>query len=177
MFLRMFTYFCARHEIPYYGLLMKNIFYILSVVVLIFVFSRCNEMGGICLSNQNAAQVGLYSSYHHGDVDTVLTNLYIAGIGREDSLVYDSATVSDLFLPLSMHRDTTGFIIKVKTLIDTLWFAYSRNLTYVSGDCGMAVEIDVDTVWFTDRFLDSVVIIQPLIRYNENVENIKLYIY
>jgi len=134
-------------------------------------------MGGICLSNQNAAQAGLYSSYHSGDVDTMLNDLYILGIGREDSLLYDSAHVSELFLPLSMHSDTTGFIVRVRTLTDTLWFSYTRDLSYVSGECGMAVEMNIDTVWHTDRFLDSVAIIQPLIRYNENVENIKIYIY
>ena len=154
---------------------MKNVYYILLVAILGVVFGRC-ESSDICLSNQNAAQVGLYSAYSHSDKDTVLTNLYVLGIGREDSLLYDSGSLSKMFLPLSMHADTTAYLVKVKTLIDTVWFTYNRDLTYVSGDCGMAVEIELDTIWFTGRFIDSVSIIQPFIRYNENVENIKLYI-
>jgi hypothetical protein len=154
---------------------MKNVYYIILIVILGFVFGRC-ETSDICLSNQNSAQVGLYSAFSKVDKDTVLTDLYILGVGREDSLLYDSVSLNKLFLPLSMHSDTSTFLIKVKTLLDTIWFVYDRNLTYVSGDCGMAVEIELDTVWFSDRFIDSVAIIQPFIKYNENIENIKLYI-
>ncbi len=154
---------------------MKNIYYIFLVVILAIVFGRC-ETSDICLSNQNATQAGLYSAYSTTDKDTVLTDLYVLGIGREDSLLYDSVALNKLFLPLSMHADTTAFMIKVKTLTDTIWFVYNRDLTYVSGDCGMAVDIELDTIWFTDRFIDSVAIIEPFIRYNENTENIKLYI-
>ncbi len=154
---------------------MKNVYYIILIVILAAVFGRC-ETSDICLSNQNAAQAGLYSAYSHTDKDTVLTDLYVYGIGSENSLLYDSVSLNKLFLPLSMHSDTSMYLIKVKTLLDTIWFKYKRDLTYVSGDCGMAVEIELDTIWFTDRFIDSVAIIQPFIRYNENVENIKLYI-
>jgi hypothetical protein len=104
-----------------------------------------------------------------------MTDLYIKGIGN-DSLLYSDASANKLFLPLSMHNDSTAFQIKIKTLLDTLWFSYSRKLVYVSGDCGMFVESEIDTVWFTGRFIDSVAIIDPYIRYNENIENIKIYI-
>ncbi len=154
---------------------MKNVYYIILIVILGVVFGRC-ETSDICLSNQNAAQAGLYSAYSHTDKDTVLTDLYVYGVGSENSLLYDSVSLNKLFLPLSMHSDTSMYLIKVKTLLDTIWFKYRRDLTYVSGDCGMAVEIELDTIWFTGRFIDSVAIIQPFIRYNENVENIKLYI-
>jgi len=143
--------------------------------MLLLFFSKCDEMGDICLSNQNAAQAGLYSSYHTSDTDTVLTDLDIKGIGN-DSLLYEDASLSKLFLPLSMHSDTTAFQIKIKTLLDTLWFSYKRTLVHVSGDCGMFVESDIDTVWFTGRFIDSIAISDPFIRYNENIENIKIYI-
>jgi hypothetical protein len=154
---------------------MKNIHYILLGIVLLLVFSKCDEMGDLCLSNQNAVQAGLYSTYHTADKDTVMTDLYIKGIGN-DSLLYSDASANKLFLPLSMHNDSTAFQIKIKTLLDTLWFSYSRKLVYVSGDCGMFVESEIDTVWFTGRFIDSVAIIDPYIRYNENIENIKIYI-
>ncbi len=155
--------------------LMKNVYYIILAVILGIIFGRC-ETSDICLSNQNAAQTGLYSAYSHTDKDTVLTNLYVLGLGKGDNLLYDSVSLNKLFLPLSMHSDTTAYLIKVKTLLDTIWFVYKRDLSYVSGDCGMAVEIELDTILFTGRFIDSVAIIQPFIKYNENTENIKLYI-
>ena len=154
---------------------MKSGYYIIITVILAILFGRC-ESSDLCLSNQNSAQVGLYSAYSTTDKDTVLTDLYVLGVGREDSLLYDSVYLNKMFLPLSMHTDTTTYLVKVKTLLDTIWFVYNRDLTYVSGDCGMAVEIELDTIWFTGRFIDSVAIIQPFIRYNENIENIKLYI-
>jgi hypothetical protein len=153
--------------------LMKNFYYILITVVLTASFSSCDEMGNICLSNQNSAQAGLYSAYTARD--TVLTELYVHGIGN-DSLLYDSVAISKLFLPLSMHADTSAFRIKVRRLIDTIWFVYKRDLSYVSGDCGLTVSIELDTIWFTNRFIDSVAIDYPFVEYNESIENVKIFI-
>jgi len=153
---------------------MKNFYHItIAAILSVFFFSSCDEMGDICLSNQNAAQAGLYSAYT--DRDTVLTELYVHGIGN-DSLLYDSVAISKLFLPLSMHADTSAFRIKVRRLIDTIWFAYKRDLSYVSGDCGFTVSIELDTIWFTNRFIDSVAIDYPFVEYNESIENVKIFI-
>jgi hypothetical protein len=154
---------------------MKRTVFLLSVLFFSIVLIRCSP-DDICLSNQNAVQVGFYSAYSETDKDTTLSDLSVFGVGRSDSLLYRNVAVNKLFLPLSMHVDTTAFLLKVSTLQDTLWLAYKRRLSYVSGNCGMAVEITVDTMWFNGRFIDSVAIVQPLIKYNENVENIKLYI-
>jgi len=154
---------------------MKNIYYIFLALILTVIFGRCDEMGDICLSNQNAVQAGLYSAYSLSDKDTVLTDLYVQGVGH-DSLLYDSVAMNKLFLPLSMHSDTTAFRIKVKTLLDTVWFVYKRDLSYISGSCGLSVSIELDTIWFTGRFIDSVAIDYPFVEYNENIENVKIYI-
>jgi hypothetical protein len=152
---------------------MKKIAYIIIAVIVSILFTKCDEMGDICLSNQNAAQAGLYSSYT--DADTILRELYVHGLGN-DSLLYDSVAINKLFLPLSMHSDTTAFRIMVRRLIDTIWFTYKRDLSYVSGDCGFTVSIELDTIWFTRRFIDSVAIDYPFIEYNESIENVKIYI-
>jgi len=155
---------------------MKNVIYIISAVLLSIVFWKCDSGGGdICLSNQNAAQAGLYSAHSLSDKDTVLTDLYIQGVGN-DSILYDSVAVNSLFLPLSMQTDTTAYRIKVKTLLDTIWFVYKRDLSYVTSDCGLTMNIGIDTVLFTGRFIDSVAVIYPYILYNENIENVKIYI-
>ncbi len=155
---------------------MKYVFYIVLTIILSVIFGRCDSGGDdICLSNQNAAQAGLYSAHSLSDKDTVLTDLYIQGVGN-DSILYDSVAVNSLFLPLSMHTDTTAYRIKVKTLLDTIWFVYRRDLSYVSSSCGLTMNIEIDTILFTGRFIDSVAINYPYILYNENIENVKIYI-
>ena len=154
---------------------MKTIYHITAAVVLAVIIGRCDSSGDICLSNQNAAQAGLYTAHSNSDKDTVLTELYVQGVGN-DSILYENVSTSDLFLPLTMHADTSAFTIKVKTLLDTIWFVYKRDLEYVSGDCGFAVSIEIDTIFFTERFIDSVAIDYPYVKYNENIENVKIYI-
>jgi len=152
---------------------MKNIYYIITAIILTIIFGRCDDMGGICLSNQNAAQTGLYSA--HTKRDTVLTDLYVQGVGN-DSILYENVATSDLFLPLSLQKDTTAFALKVKSLRDTIWFVYKRDLTYVSGDCGFGENIEIDTIWFNGRFIDSVSIDYPFVKYNEDIDNVKIFI-
>ncbi len=155
---------------------MKNTVYIALAFILSVIFVKCDNMDGdICLSNQNSVQASLYSAYSPDDKDTVLTDLYVQGVGN-DSLLYDSVATSSLFLPLAMHTDTTAYRIKVKALLDTIWFVYKRDLSYISGNCGLTMNIEIDTVFFTGRFIDSVAINYPYILYNENIENVKIYI-
>lgn len=130
----------------------------------------------ICLSNQNAVQTGFYSAYSKINKDTVLNNTSVIGKGAIDS-VYNKELVQKMFLPLSFVSDTTAFIIENNTLKDTIWFKHNKELFFVSRNCGFSFNFVVDTVWFTQTFIDSVALDYKPINYNENIENVKIYIY
>lgn len=129
-----------------------------------------------CLSNQHALQAGFYSAWSTIDRDSVLTDVSVFGLDLTDS-IYRKESLNELFLPLNFNSDTTAFVVSVKTLKDTLWLVHSKELDFISGDCGYFFNFDLDTLIFTGAFIDSVAVDYPLIRYGESTENIKLYIY
>lgn len=142
----------------------------------------CDE-DSFCLSNQHAIQASLYSMSSGTASDTTLTSISIWGIDN-DSLLYDSTRVSKMFLPANLNADSTSFIIKQEKLIndevisqsDTLKFIYTRNLHYVSGECGMTYNLILDTIIHTINIIDSVRISYANVNYSENIENVKIYI-
>ena len=135
----------------------------------------CNNDDDVQLSYQHTVQVGLYSMHTHND--TTLTDVKIYGVGREDSLLYDEASIGSLFLNMRMDHDTTEFVFQTQTLEDDLFFSYTTRLVPVSGTAGIAMEITLDSVGHTSTFIDSVAIVYNKIKYNESRENVQIFVY
>ncbi len=148
----------------------------LGVVLPAFIWLVACQRDEACLSNQNAVQAGFYSAWSTTDKDSTLSDVSVYGLGVADS-VYSVESLSDLFLPLSFSSDTTGFVIGVKTLRDTLWMVHRKELDFISGNCGYVFSFELDTILHTGAFIDSVAIDYSSVRYGESAENIKLYIY
>ncbi|MFO8001819.1 MAG: DUF6452 family protein [Marinilabilia sp.] len=146
-----------------------------AIIGLIFFLSGCDN-DEACLSNQNSAQVKMYSAWSEDDRDSTLSNVSLVGIDRTDS-VYSDQTLSELFMPLDFESDTTTFVLSAQTLKDTISFVHSSELDFISGECGYIFSFEIDTFMHTDAFIDSAAIEHPFIEYGESVENIKLYIY
>lgn len=126
------------------------------------------------LSYQNTVQVGIYS--RHTLNDTVLTYVSAYGIGREDSLLYDTADVSTLFLNLNMKSDSTSFIVKSQTLQDRISFYYRKHVEPVSGSGGITMEFNIDSIAIVGGFIDSAAITYSGVNYNESLENVKIFV-
>ena len=139
------------------------------------IAGACNADDDMQLSYQHTVQVGLYSMHTHND--TTLTEVSVYGIGREDSLLYDKETTGSLFLNLDMRRCTTEFVVKTQTLEDDLFFTYEKQLDAVSGSAGIAMEITLDSIGYTNTFIDSAAISYRKIKYNESLENVKIFVY
>jgi len=142
-----------------------------------------------CLSNQNAVQAGFYSRSGAEDKDTTLSGIYVNGVGSSDLLMpYDSARINDLFLPLNFHgdvaNDSTAFVIKQKRIIsdkvdsisDVVIFYHQKELVFISGECGMFYNMTVDSMRFTTNLIDTVRLEYPHVKYDENIENVKIFI-
>lgn len=137
----------------------------------------CNPES-ICLSSQHAVQTGFYSSYATTDKDTLVEKLWVRGVGGPDTLINDTTSVSKLFLPLSFETDTTAFVFPFVDgkLVDTVRFVTDKELIFVSGECGYYFKFHIREVLHTKIVVDSVAILNPIVDYNENRENVKFYL-
>jgi hypothetical protein len=105
-------------------------------------------------------------------------NTTIYGLGMpEDSTIYNDETVNKIFLKLAFDSDTTSYIVIRQTLKDTIHFVHTKKLDFISRKCGFTFNFKLDTVLFSGIFIDSVAVINPNIRYNENFDNLEIYIY
>jgi len=157
-------------------------------IVCVTVIWSCTK-DDFCLSNQNAVQVGFYSRSSAEDKDSTLSGIHIHRVGLTDTLPpYDSVSVNKLFLPLNFHGETdddsTGFVIRQRFIsgdgekinADTIVFYHRKELVFISGECGMFYNMTIDSLRFTTDFIDTVRTEYPHVKYDENIENVKIYI-
>ena len=148
----------------------------ISVILLVMALKSCTS-DDVCLSYQHNVQTGFYSARSVTHADTTLSDVVIYGIGRADSALYNVSSINKLFLNLNLNQDYTGYVIHTKTLIDTIMFWYRKELTPISGTCGVTFSLTIDSVGYTNTFIDSVSIIYPYLQYKENAENVEIFIY
>ena len=166
---------------------MKIKYFGFVIVCLVIVWSCTND--DFCLSNQNAVQVGFYSRSVAVEKDSILSGIHVHRVGLVDTLLpYDSVNVKNLFLPLNFHGDTekdsTGFVIRQrlrsgdeeKINADTIVFYHRKELVFISGECGMFYNMIIDSLRYTTIFIDTVRMEYPHVKYDENIENVKIYI-
>ncbi len=108
--------------------------------------------------------------------DTILEDITVYGIGREDSLLYSQDTTNIISFRLSPFVDTTKIIIVYGSLYDTLTFNYSRELRMISPECGFAFLFDIRELYNTSNFIDSVSLIDPKLEEIE-AEHLQIFVY
>ncbi|MDB4334766.1 DUF6452 family protein [bacterium] len=146
------------------------------LLLLLVAFYSCDSEE-LCLSNQESLQGSFYSVEQTSEKDTTPSNVTIYGVGRMDSLLQDSASVGSFFLPLSHSSDTTQFVFKIGSSTDTIEVVHSKELAYISEDCGFMFNFDIKSLRSTYTVIDTVIIDYNKIRYGESLENIKIFIY
>ena len=162
-------------KLLYLFLIIKTNPKILICLVISVLFSGCS-VDDMCLSNQNALHGNFFSMETKKAV--AVEKITIFGLGMpEDSTIYKEETVSKMFLKLSYSSDTTSYVIIKQTLKDTIHFVHSKKLDFISRKCGFNFNFKLDTVLFTGIFIDSVAIKHSTVKYNENFDNVEIYIY
>ncbi len=126
------------------------------------------------LSNQNAVQIKFASIYTGND--TTLGKFTAYGLGRADSLIYDSVSTQTAFLPLRFDIDTTAFIIQNYSMRDTIVFSHTKEPYYVSADDGFTYNLSIEKVTFTENFIYNISVLNSGVNYNESDQNVKIYI-
>lgn len=156
---------------------MKFLSGLLTLGLMVLLLSPGCEGEEACLSNQHAVQARMYSAWSTSDKDSALENVSLIGLDMNDS-IYREQQLSELFMPLDFESDTSTFVLGVsETLKDTLSIVYSKELDFISRDCGYIFTFELDTILHSRSFIDSVSIAYPTVKYGESTANIKLYIY
>lgn len=111
------------------------------------------------------------------DADSVLPALTMYGIGREDSLLADETTAPNIYVPLNQNEDISRFYLQPDSTMhtgDTLTLQYKRTLNFVSSGCGFTTLFNLDTVYATNHYIDSIALVNRKI-ITTNAINVKIY--
>ncbi len=136
--------------------------------------TSCNDDS--CYDNGSAIPLARF--YASGTTSQVsVSGLTVRGIDNPgDSLMVDSMTVNETFLPLRATRELTQWVLEYGDDIpsDTLSLHYHAIPYFSSAECGAMYNFEITNVDATTHVLDSVVLVTPLV---DNVTRVTLRIY
>ncbi|MFV0392097.1 MAG: DUF6452 family protein [Paludibacteraceae bacterium] len=107
-------------------------------------------------------------------VKLTIDSLWIQGIGS-DSIIYNNKKlVNSVKLPLNYFEEESQFRMVFNTITDTITIKHRNADHYISLECGYIRTFEIDTVFTTGNFIDSIAIPNPSVN-TLYVENIQLY--
>ena len=143
------------------------------VVLVAFAVVSC-ESDSPCSENVvSRVNAGLYTLVEGEEVTLTVDTLTMYGISRHDS-VLSGSNVSIFNFPLSMHAESSSFIMTADTLTDTLELFYTTRLVLISTQCGFTTNFDIQSLNFTENFIDSISIVKSNVDLTDE-ENLKIF--
>ena len=137
------------------------------LVVLLLGTASCGDNS--CYDNGNSLPL---ATFYVGDSQQTVSGLTIMGIGVPgDSLLADSSSLKEIYLPLRTSVTTTAYKVsrwitisdtKAQT-IDTITFDYQPIEFFHSIECGTMFNFDIKRLTYTTNGIDSVVLLTPLV--------------
>ncbi len=88
--------------------------------------------------------------------EVTVDDVSVYGLGREDSLLYDSASVRRNSLPLDPNSDITTFVVLFPENSDTLTFHHTTSPFFHSYECGYVLHYDLSGFEYSTNVIDSV---------------------
>ena len=150
----------------------KYFFFVLALV-------SCSE-GDRCYESVDTFMMTSFSINGFKPINDITIN----GINRTDvgdTLVNDTlSTLNKRYvLPLSLSTDSTGFILAVNGVKDTLYVRHTMIMTFISDNCGFAPDYVISGFGYTSG-IDSVKLFDPKvnpksIEKKANDQNISIY--
>jgi len=154
-------------------------FYLFIFYLSVFLLVSCSEGDG-CYESVDSLMVTSFSVNGFKPINSLLIN----GIDRNDvgdTIVSDtlSTLVKRYTLPLSLSADSTGIVLKVNGIKDTLYIRHTMIITFISENCGFAPDYVISGFRYT-KGIDSVKISDPKvnpqsIEKQTNDQNISIY--
>lgn len=154
-------------------------FYLFIVSLLILSLVSCSD-GNRCYDSVDTLMV---TSFSVNGLEQI-RSLVIKGVDRNDlgdTIVNDQdSTLTKRYpLPLSLSADSTGFVVEVNGVKDTLYIRHSMIIKLISENCGFAPyyvisgsrhTAGIDSVKITDKKVNP-----QSIEKNTNDQNISIY--
>lgn len=144
---------------------MRTVAHILLAALLgMTMLAACND--GSCDEGRSAIpKATLYGT--EGTTAVSIKNLAVYAIGAPgDTLIVDTATVSEFYLPLRPSAEQTRFVLDytdVKDLRDTITINYQSKPFFVSKECGVMYFFTITDYSTTNHMITSVEISDPVI--------------
>ena len=138
-----------------------------ALLVVALALASCSNDS--CYDNGSSLPL---ATLHIGSSKQSIPGLSIMGIGAPgDSLLADSSTINEIYLPLRASVSETRFALwrtitttTGQTVIrDTLTIGYEAIPYFHSIECGAMYNFDIRQVSHTRHGIDSVVVLTPLV--------------
>ena len=148
------------------------------LAIAVMTLTACDNGYDCHLENTAYNRIGFYSSADsvtgkYALPETLTVSIMINGT---DSILVNHITDTDgLQLPMSYTNSCDTVIFNYNDEItDTLYVAHENILYYQSMECGTVMYHKLDSITHTNRFIDSVSIVQQYVKFDPN-ENVKIY--
>jgi len=154
-------------------------FYLFIISLSLVALVSCNDGNG-CYESVDTLMVTSLSINDSLQIKSVV----IRGVDRNDvgdTIVndQDSTLTKRYTLPLSLSADSTGFVLDINGIKDTLYIRHSMMMLFISENCGFAPNYDISGLWHSAG-IDSVRLtdkkVNPKsIEKTTNDQNISIY--
>lgn len=149
---------------------------VLITIMLAAVVASCSNSG--CIGNGSSIPLAAFYDYATGKQGSV-SGITVKGVGAPgDSLLADSTTLSQVYLPLQVSTNSTRFVFDFNLEglpPDTLTLRYEAVPYFHSEECGAMYIFNISDYQVTHNFIDSIAIPNKVIN-NEDRISIKLFI-
>jgi hypothetical protein len=109
------------------------------------------------------------------DTPTIADSLTIYGIGKETTKLYNKAlTISKIKLPLNASSESSGFVIRINDITDTLTLTYSSYPHLISRECGITFYYILKSYTVSGSTVDTIIFRNNNIT-TLNEENIRIF--
>lgn len=161
---------------------MKRLSHIAAIAVLLLLLG----IGTLSCNNENCNGNGSslpLATFYVGNNQQTISGLTVMGIGVPgDSLLLDSASAKELYLPLRASATSSSFMLRrwkiantvATPITDTLSIGYQSIEYFHSIDCGAMYNFNVENLTYTTHGIDSVVLVTKLIT-NSRTPALRIY--
>lgn len=145
----------------------KKFIYVIVAITMVLIpacsSESCDEpydaLVNISLRSDAAPEIGRIDS------------ITVYGTGMEESVLYDTLSLSLLELPLFPGAESLSYIIRHGSLTDTVTIEYTSEMQFISKACGYSFFYTIRGVNYTTHSINRILIINDYITpgYEENL--------
>lgn len=156
---------------------MKYMIKVIFSLVCVFCFLSCDDSTSDCREDMGVELgASFFQSIYNPQKQLFETKEYspqiwIKGL-QNDSVLCDSLTKKNIFLPLHISKNETGYIFDniSSKVIDTLIVSHTQKEKLVSLECGCKMQYTIESYRVTTHGIDSVIVIDPTVNGNTDIQ-------